>query len=171
MSELNKELQTMKFLAGLTEVNGPGVQVTLIDSQKKPVLPTDQARQSNLIHDFDMLSIINELKASGAEAIAINGKRIVSTTPVRCVGPVVLVNNIPTPPPYVIQAIGDREAMLAALNLPDGVLTEIRKYDANMVRVEKKDKLTLPAFAGNTQPRFAKPPQTPDTEAKKDKKA
>ncbi len=156
---LNKELQATKFLAGLTEAVGPGVQVTLVDSRKPPVLPAEQFKQSNLIHDVDIATIVNELKASGAEAIAVNGQRVIASTPIRCVGPVIHVNGVPAAPPYTIQAIGDQEAMFGGLNLPDGVLSDLRRYDPGMVRVDKKESLHLSAYAGSTQIRFARQPK------------
>lgn len=153
---INRTLQETKAFAGLTEVVGPGVQVTLIDSQKHPVFPTDQLKLSSLVHDTDIASVVNEMKGAGAEAIAVNGQRVIGSTPIRCVGPVIQVNGVPTAPPYIIQAIGDIDTMYGGLNLPGGVLDPLRQFDPNMVRVEKKKRLRIPAFAGSTQMRFAR---------------
>ena len=60
-----------------------------------------------IIHDEDLLRVLNELCAAGAEAISINDQRIVATTEVRCAGPTVSVNNVRSAPPYVIKAIGN----------------------------------------------------------------
>lgn len=157
-SMLNEELQQLKFFAGLTESVGPGIQVTLSDSNKTPMAPLDQFQQKNLIHDIDIANVVNELKAAGAEAIAVSGQRVVSSTAVRCVGPVVHVNGVPAAPPYIITAIGDRDTLYNALNIQNGVLDELRRYDPAMVKLEKKEKLILAAFAGKTQPQLARPP-------------
>jgi uncharacterized protein YlxW (UPF0749 family) len=156
---LNEEMQKMKFFAGLTEAVGPGVQVTLLDSRKLPVAPADQFQQKNLVHDFDIANVVNELKATGAEAISVNGQRVVASTAVRCVGPVVHVNGVPAAPPYIVQAIGDLETLYNGLNIQNGVLDELRRYDPAMVRLERKTKLVLPAFVGSTQPRKARLPE------------
>lgn len=156
-SMLNEELQKLRFFAGVTDAVGPGVQVTLMDSRKAPVAPIDQFQQKNLIHDVDIANVVNELKAAGAEAIAVNGQRVVATTAVRCVGPVVHVNGVPAAPPYVVTAIGDMHTLYNALNMQNGVLDELRRYDPAMVKIEKKPKLVLAAFAGSTQPRWARP--------------
>jgi uncharacterized protein YlxW (UPF0749 family) len=149
---LSQELQETKLLAGLTEVAGPGVQVTLTDSQKKPLVPSSQFQLSSLIHDTDIASVVNELKASGAEAVSVNGQRVVSMTAIRCVGPVVHVNGEPAAPPYIIQAVGDQDAMYGGLNLPGGALDGLRQFDPTMIRVEKKGQLRLSALpdAANT---------------------
>src|ERR1051326_4436488 len=150
-SALNKELQESKFLAGLTEAIGPGVQVTLTDSHKQPLISSEQMKLNILIHDQDIANVINEMKAAGAEAISVNGKRVVVTTSVRCVGPVIQISGVPTAPPYVIQAIGDPEALFGGLKTQGGVLTELTQFDPEMAKIEKKSLLHLPAYAGSTR--------------------
>ena len=165
---LNKDLQEKKFLAGLTEAVGPGVQVVLTDSRKaQPFQPPD-AMPPNIIHDADIQAVVNEMRAAGAEAIAINGQRVVATTSIRCVGPVVQVNGVPKAPPVVIQAIGDPDAMYGGLKTPDGVVDQMSRFDPNMIKLEKKSKLSLPAFAGSTQTRFAHPPKLARSETSKE---
>ena len=158
---LNKDLQEKKFLAGLTEAIGPGIQVTLTDSHRlAPFQPSD-GMPPNIIHDADIQAVVNEMRAAGAEAIAINGQRVVATTAIRCVGPVVLINSVPKAPPVVIQAVGDPDAMYGGLKTPDGVVDGISRFDSGMIKLEKKTLMTLPAFAGSTQTRFAHPPKPP----------
>ena len=160
---LNKDLQETKFFAGLTEAIGPGVQVTLTDSRKpQPFQPPD-ALPPNIIHDADIQAVVNEMRAAGAEAIAINGQRVVATTSIRCVGPVVQVNGVPKAPPVLIQAIGDPDAMYGGLKTPDGVVDQMSRFDPNMIKMEKKSKFVLPAYAGSAQTRFAHPPKPPVT--------
>lgn len=153
---LNESLQDNKSVAGLTEVEGPGVVVTLRDS------PTDLGSvptEALIVHDIDVLRIVNELWNSGAEAIAINGKRVVTGTSVRCVGSVILVDSAKLAPPVVIRAIGDPQTILGAMNLPGGVVQEIRKTDERMVEISARQYLRLPAFAGPTTKQFAKIPK------------
>ena len=165
---LNKDLQEKKFLAGLTEASGPGVQVTLADSRKPSPFPTDGMPPPNIIHDSDIQATVNELRAAGAEAIAINGQRVVSTTAIRCVGPVVQINGVPKSTPLVIQAIGEADTMISGLKTPEGLVDTLSRYDPNMVRIEKKANLTLPAFAGSTQMHYAHPPKSAHTDSNKD---
>ena len=155
-SEKNKKLSEYRVFAGLTEVSGPGVQVTLVDSTRRNAIANDPLNLASLIHDADLVLVVNELKASGAEAIAVNGERVIGISSIRCVGPVVHVNNVPAAPPYIIEAIGDPNALYGGINLPDGVLSKLQGYDPAMAKAEKKLKLVLPAFAGGTQTRFVK---------------
>ena len=71
-------------MLGLTDVTGPGVIVTLSDSKKDIASSLNPSQL--LVHDLDVLSVINELKNAGAEAISINDQRIVPTTGIICGG-------------------------------------------------------------------------------------
>jgi uncharacterized protein YlxW (UPF0749 family) len=152
---ISQDLQQAKFLAGLTAVTGPGVVVTLNDSKKRfPDAPDVQ--MNFMIHDTDINTVVNELKAGGAEAVSVNDERVVATTPIRCAGPTVFVNNTPQAPPYLIQAIGPPSTLETALKTPGGVYDQISNLDPAMIAVRTADKLMLPAYTGPTQPLYAK---------------
>jgi len=152
------ELSNARFLAGLTPVQGPGVVVTLNDSKKTlpGKMPPGIAAPS-LIHDTDINAVINELKAAGAEAIAVNDQRLVATSPVRCAGPTVFVNNMPIAAPFVIKAIGDPKALAVAMTHPGGIAAQIKMFDSAMFSVKDAGALMLPAYSGGGVPRYAKP--------------
>jgi uncharacterized protein YlxW (UPF0749 family) len=158
---LNDSLQEVKVFAGLTKVVGPGIVVTLRDSQKDNAgvslnfgIPSDA-----IIHDVDVLKVVNELIASSAEAVSVNNHRVAGNTSFRCVGTTILVNDIKIASPVVIRAIGDSDTLLGAMNMRGGVLAEIRQTDPGMVQVESVKSQELPEFVGNTTRKFAKPPR------------
>ncbi len=104
--------------------------------------------------------MLNELKAAGAEAIAVNNQRLVSMTAVRCVGPVVLINNIPTSPPVRVTAIGDPDTLAGGLTMTGGVRDKFAESgDPSMIKVDKvkTPTLTIPAYSGSVTLRYAKP--------------
>ncbi len=159
---LNDSLQELKVFAGMTKVLGPGVVVTLRDSPKY----TGTGVGANIgvspdatIHDVDTLKVVNELIASGAEAVAVNNHRIAGNSSLRCVGNTILVNDVKIASPIVIRAIGDPSTILGAMNMPGGVLAEIRQTDPSMVQIEAVRNQELPEFVGNTTRKFAKPPR------------
>ncbi len=167
-SLITRTLQETKFNAGLTEALGPGIQVTLTDSNRGPLVGGEGMKQNILIHDSDLNSVVNELKACGSEAISVNGQRIVASTAIRCVGPVIHVNGVPSAPPFVVQAIGDPDGLFAGMNLPGGVFTELRRFDPDMIRIDKHASLHLPAFGGSPKARFAHPPTLSHTDSEKE---
>jgi len=158
---LNESLQEAKIFAGLTDVQGPGVMVTLRDSTKGTgemggqvgVLP------DSIIHDTDVLQVVNELIASGAEAVSVNDHRIAGRASFRCVGTTILVNDVKIASPVVVRAIGDAETLMGAMNMPGGVLAQIRQMDPSMVQLDKIKKMSLPAYVGTTTNKFAKVPK------------
>ena len=150
---LNENLQDANVFAGLTELEGPGVVITLRDSAKQG------AAQDLIIHDTDVLKVSNELFAAGADAIAVNGHRLAAGSSIRCVGPVIHIDGEPIASPVAISAIGDPSTLSGGLNLPNGVLAEIRFTDPNMVQVEAAKSIKIPAYTGPTTKRKATQPK------------
>jgi uncharacterized protein YlxW (UPF0749 family) len=155
---LNDSLQEMKTFAGLTEVEGPGVVITLNDSGKTDTGFGGQVavNPDSVVHDQDVVHVVNELFASGAEAASVNGHRVAGTTSFRCVGTTILVNDVKIASPIVIRAVGDPDTLFGAMNMPGGALSQIRIYDPAMVQVEKVQMMRLPAYVGTTAKKWAK---------------
>lgn len=162
---LNENLQDTKVLAGLTEVAGPGVVVTLrdlSDIKQKIDAPKDPAGFSamdEVIHDFDVLRTVNEMWNAGAEAVAVGGQRVVSRSSIRCVGSVIHVNDQPVSSPIVIEAIGDPKILASAMNLRGGVLQDLRDMNPGMVQVDIANQMKLPAYTGPTARKFVTVPK------------
>ena len=160
---LSQDLEKANVLAGQVAVTGPGVVVTLRDSKTAPPKDTGMSQEMYLeiirpylIHDQDIQAVINELRAAGAEAIAVNDQRVVATTAIRCVGPSVLVNNVPTNgSPVKIKAIGDPDTMLSSLSMAGGVTDQYKLTDPSMISIDKAKSLNLPAFSGASPLRYA----------------
>jgi uncharacterized protein YlxW (UPF0749 family) len=152
---LNESLQEVKMFSGLTDVEGPGLTITLRDSEDESSgMPEDR-----IIHDGDVLRTVNELWASGAEAIEVNGHRIVMNTSFRCVGPVIHVEGVPIAAPVMVRVIGDTKTLEGAMKLPGGVLDELRSQDPNMVQIDRVTKHRFKAYAGNTVRKYIKLPE------------
>ncbi len=152
-SAINKELQEAKFLAGLTELEGSGLTVTLRDSQKKDVDTDLMDIQAYIIHDLDIRDITNELKAAGAEAVSVNGQRLTATSAIRCAGPVILVNDVDVAAPYVIKAVGEPKTLESALRMRGGIVE--RLPDPKMIEIQQSQKVGIEPFSGSRQFRYA----------------
>lgn len=152
---LNESLQEARLQAGLTELEGPGVMVTLRDN---PKAAGGLGSLDSAIHDLDVLRVVNELWNAGAEAISVNGHRVAGGSNIRCAGSIILVDSVKVSPPLLIRAIGDPETMFGAMNLPGGVLGEIRSTDPQMATLEQVKSMRMPAFAGALPHKFGKVP-------------
>ena len=139
------ELKLANQLLGLTELKGKGVIVTL-DDNKNVGLETANI-VNYLVHDGDLMEMINELKNAGAEAISVNGQRIISQTAITCDGNVIRINNQKVGAPYIIQAIGMPEWLESALKLPGGLIQYLNQ-DGVITKVEKSNNITIPKYTG-----------------------
>lgn len=159
---LRQELEQLEIAAGRTDVEGPGVTVILEDSTQSNVTG-DEA--DYLIHDNDLLSVLNELRDAGAEAISLNGERIMATTEIRCAGSVVIVNGRRYTAPFVFNAIGDPNTLYSALTMRNGVVDVLGQWKIE-VKVTPSEMLTVPAYNGVIDFQYAKPStaQSEDTE-------
>lgn len=139
---LKEELENTRMAAGMVEVTGRGITVTLNDNNK-----ARQGVDTNafLVHAEDILSAINELKVAGAEAISINGQRITTSSSIRCAGSVVNVNGEKIATPFVISAIGDPEVLEASLKFPGGVVDSLSPWGIEII-IKKNASITIPAY-------------------------
>jgi hypothetical protein len=143
---LNQQLQEVKMFAGLTELEGPGVKVTLRDNPKAGLMPTTD----DLIHDTDVLRVTNELFNAGAEAVSINGQRLVAFSNIRCAGTTILVDGVKVATPFVISAIGKDDVLYSGFTMAGGVMTELIGANPAMIQVSKEKLIRVPAYLGVT---------------------
>jgi uncharacterized protein YlxW (UPF0749 family) len=109
---------SLALAAGQGPVRGPGVTVILNDapSDGPGAKEVGAALSQLLVHQQDIDAVLNALRAGGAEALAVQGQRIVSNTQVRCVGNVILVAGQVYSPPYRIEAIGPADQLAESLS-------------------------------------------------------
>jgi uncharacterized protein YlxW (UPF0749 family) len=132
-SPLLDRLAEDSLRAGTTAVTGDGLRITLTDA---PVVDGEDDPDSR-VRDSDLQIVVNGLWASGAEAIAVNGERLSSTTAIRTAGDAILVDVVPLVGPYTVEAIGDPQdlqtrlartsagQLLAVLQSTYGIRTQI----------------------------------------------
>lgn len=151
LEPLKRDLDRSKLLAGLTNVEGPGIVITLDDQDKAN---TAREPEFYIIHYSSILYIVNDLRAAGAEAIAVNNNRIVSISDIRCAGSIILVNTHRLAPPYEIKAIGDPQQLEDVVRTGEFATLEFGKFP---VSLEKQDKIIIPAYEGSYSFNYATP--------------
>ena len=156
---LNNEIEDLKIIAGLTELKGSGIIVTLDDTRAINQIAADAGFYDPnvyVIHDSDILMVINELRAAGAEAISVNGQRIITSTEIRCVGPVIQINGIRLTAPFKISAIGAPDLLASSLKLRGGIIDSIEQADIDVI-IEKSDLIVIPKSEGVIEYKYAAP--------------
>jgi len=150
LREIRDELTGQRMRAGLVAVKGPGVIVTLQDSETVPLSP-DADLNPYIIHEYDLRDVVHLLWLAGAEAVAVNDERIVATTAIYCVGSTIMVNDTRLSPPYLVQAIGDPEALHAVARDPAYLGDLRRRVQEHRVglTVDWTEEVVLPPYTGS----------------------
>ena len=149
LMNLEKQIKDANIFLGTTEVKGTGVEIILTDGTETS-LTLDPS--SLLVHDRTLLKVINELKNAGAEAISINGERIVSVTSIMCDGNVIVVNGNKISSPFVIKAIGLPE-QLATLKRAGGIFSVTKGINIDFKKVNS---VSIPKYTGIINFKYAK---------------
>ena len=141
-----EQIKENNILLGLTEVKGQGIKITLTDNKASSNdLMSMVNPSSRIVHNNDLLEIVNALKNADAEAISINGQRIVSTTAITCEGTVIKVNGQKISSPFEIKAIGSQALFSGSLTMPGGYL-EIMENDGVLVDIEYLDEVIIEKY-------------------------
>lgn len=129
---LEKELVQSRVNVGKVTVKGEGIVVTLKNTVE------DNVTASNLI------DLINELNLAGAEAICINGERVISMTDIVDVNNIIKMNGKRLVAPYEIKAIGNQKYLESALNLKDSGYIDTHPN----ATLEKQNNVVIPKYSG-----------------------
>ena len=140
-----QELKENNMILGKNDVQGEGVEIILEDAAttNNSLNPSDQ-----IIHYDDIQLVVNELKNAGAEAIEINGQRLVNTTSITCEGNIIKINGERIGSPFYIKAIGSQSRLYGALSRSGSILDLIADY-GNKAEITKVDNVVISRYSGN----------------------
>ncbi|WP_226578503.1 DUF881 domain-containing protein [Halobacillus litoralis] len=122
VSDLVERKKKLQMFAGEIPVQGEGVEVTLSDAAYIP--ENDQVNQY-IVHESHIHKVLNELLSAGAKAISINGQRYMKDSYIACTGPVITLDGVQHPAPFIISAIGDSDVLFSSMNLTGGVVDQL----------------------------------------------
>ena len=141
---LNEILLRRKMQAGYQKLQGKGVIIELMDSEEEA---GDGENPNNLlIHDQDILILLNDLKVAGAEALSVNGQRIVARSEIKCSGATITINGTTYGQPFIIKAIGDPKQLEAAVLSPNSYGDILQQLYHIRLKTEIKDFVEIGAF-------------------------
>ena len=155
--ELQARIDDLLGSAGLTPRAGDGVVIQLDDARNVSVSSHDIDK--SICHATDLTDIINTAWKGGADAIAVNDERIVSSSSVYCVGSTIMVNGTLMSPPFNVAAIGPQNGLLGAFDDPAQLQDIKQRRDVQGLgfRVTRASAIHVPAFSGALNVRFAEP--------------
>lgn len=138
---------TLGILAGTRAAQGPGIEMSIADPTGKVTAPL-------------LLDTVEELRDAGAEAIQLNGVRIVASSYFSDLNGRIALSGRPLERPYQIQAIGDSSTMASAMKIPGGVVDTVRGK-GGIVVVTEKPRVDITALHALQAPQYARPVPTP----------
>ena len=150
LTDLENEIKDGNKILGLSEVTGNGLIITINDNQDISLNSWFADPNLLVVHDADLISVVNELKNAGAEAISINEQRLVTTSAIECDGNIIKVNGEKIGAPFTIKAIGLPEVLINVDRF-GGYLDNLRETRYLKVSIEKatdKKTITIPKYTG-----------------------
>ncbi len=144
-----EEIKKNSMLMGTNEVRGEGLQIKLADNNTGILKNGNEALDlsSQVVHYDDLIEVVNALNNAGAEAISINGQRIVQTTAITCEGNVIKINGQKVSSPFVIKAIGSQGLLYGSMTMIGGYLYILDEAGV-IVETTQLDNLTVEKYTG-----------------------
>ena len=151
MKGINEEINTNLIALGTIDVHGPGVKITIDDAEQDFV--SERANNiMKIVHDIDIMFVINDLRAGGAEAISINNQRVIESTEVYCDGPFLSINGVKLSAPFVLYAIGNKENLKDYMLDTDNYLASLTAPTRGViVKLEQQDDVILKGYDGTIE--------------------
>jgi len=138
-----EQIKEYKMLSGITDLEGPGIIVIMDDATRD--LYEGEDPNNLLVHNIDVLNIVNDLKVAGAEAISINGQRLLSNSEIDCSGYTIKINNEEYGMPIIIKAIGEPKQLEAAIKAP-GTYGNLLKEIGLFIEVNTSISIKIPGY-------------------------
>ena len=142
--EIKKEVSNNNLIMGNSDVEGQGVKITLEDGTDSF---DDVPTMNKLIHDADIVQVINDLRNAGAEAISVNGQRVIYNNWGLCAGSNIDLNGIKIVTPFYISAIGNKDVMYNYLTL-EQTHTSLLESSEVKISITKLNYIKILAYTG-----------------------
>lgn len=143
---LMQDIEELRVYNGFYDLGGPGVMVLLSDSERE--LFENEDPNNVIVHDADVLHIINDLKIAGAEALSINGQRLLHHSEIKCAGATITINQVTHAQPFVIKAIGNTDLLSAAVRAPSTYAWVLKEVYGLRVETHVSERVRIPRYSG-----------------------
>lgn len=158
---INAEIEQLKLISGLKDIRGPGIRFIIADNEEKQIV--GNSIQDDIIHDSEIQILLNEFKNAGAEAISINGERVIYKSEVKCGGPIIRINGKSSANPFVIDIIGEPKTLYSSVTAKESFGWMLKEVYNKKVEVEIKDDILISKYDWlNSSFKYAKPKKEGD---------
>ncbi len=139
------EIERLEQEIGLTQVEGPGLVITLDDAK------SGEVTLDTIVHASDIRDVTNTLWLGGAQAINVNGERLTALSSIDSIVNTVIVNTTRITTPFVINVIGDQDKLLERLSAPDTLADLYRRSkEYNLIlKIERQRSVQVAPYRGS----------------------
>lgn len=152
--KLKLDITSNKTVIGNLPLEGPGIVIKMYDNPTEDIVGDIG---DYVIHDIDVLNILNDLRVAGAEAISINGERVISSSSLKCGGPIIRINGVSVGTPFMIRAIGDPKLLMASVNAPGTYGEALKNIYGIGFEAKSKNEVFITAYSGEFTFKYANP--------------
>lgn len=154
IEDLKSQLSLYKIIDGFEDTKGPGIKITIEDGDENLVANDFYFRWLRILHDNDMINVVNDLRAVGAEAIAINGYRVYPFSGVLCDGPFLRIDNdIQIPQPFEVEVIGEPKVLQEFMTSDSSYITGLKARGIN-IEIKEVKEIIMRAKSSTIKPEF-----------------
>lgn len=158
---IDAEIEQLKLFSGLKNIEGPGIRIIIADNEEKQVVGS--SIQDDIIHDSEIQILLNDLKNAGAEAISINGERVIYKSEVKCGGPIIRINGKSSANPFVIDVIGEPKMLYSSVTAKESFGWTLKEVYNKKVEVEIRNDILISKYDWlNSSFKYAKPKKEGD---------
>lgn len=142
---INEEIESLKLIGGTKDTRGPGITIIIGDNEDRSMI--GDSIQDDIIHDSEIQIILNDLKNAGAEAISINGERVIYKSEVKCGGPIIRINGKSSANPFVIDVIGNPKLLYSSVTAKESFGWTLKEVYNKKVEVKIKDNIYISKYS------------------------
>ncbi|MGE5628524.1 MAG: DUF881 domain-containing protein [Solirubrobacterales bacterium] len=152
--EINKEINENNMILGKTAVTGEGIIIVLNDADSI-YFENNAEDQFRLVHNTDIIQVLNDLRNAGAEAISVNNQRITGTSEIYCWGQFLRINGVKIAAPFTIYAIGNKQVLYDYMMSDENYLKSLMLRKIN-VNITQSDQVKISAYTASGKTDFMK---------------
>lgn len=158
IEDISSELELNKMILGYKDVKGEGLAITIKDGSGEFSNSVDDPilRYTRTVHNTDMIQVINELRNSGAEAISINGQRIMPNSEIYCSWAFLRINGVKLPAPFYISVIGNKEVIKKYILSNDSYVRTLINRGIEVSIYEEKE-VVIPSITSDVKNKYLSP--------------
>lgn len=151
--QIEEEVLTNNEYLGSVPLIGQGLHIILDDAESFGVV--DNYMGSNNIHDLDIAYIINDLRIAGAEAIAVNGNRVLPTSYTTCGGVYIEMDDAKMVAPFYIDVIGNSSTLKEYILSEESHMNMLEIRDIQ-ISIAESESIEVPSYVGEYNFKYAK---------------